>query len=235
MDGASGKVFNTLVFGNSHSIDGYNIWRTAFGDIPNHRIIWFGSTNKCREFREEKEKKRGDSKLCFERFSAVSSKSFLEQLDVVVFNSKEPFSRKKDPDYRLFRKMREVNPDIRFIILSDYITSSQDCSYIYNRYQDFSMCAHPDFAVRETDAATLSEYSTRLQSAIRELDPYYIDKWSLLCKNEHSTSCKTHVGDIPFTYDKHHLSVEFAEYVGSLIRRNHSEAMRARKLLPPLP
>ena len=57
------------------------------------------------------------------------------------------------------------------------------------------------------------------------LSPKIIDKFSLLCVTE--GKCETSAAGKPFTYDKHHLSFEFAQHIAEKIRQIYGDTMLA--------
>ena len=58
-----------------------------------------------------------------------------------------------------------------------------------------------------------------LREAFEQLNAIIISKWDLLCDDRNMTSCATKSPDgVPMTYDEHHLSYEFARYLGAKMK-----------------
>ena len=219
------RPIQALTFGDSHEPDGYNIWRTAYGDNPSLNIIRFGMNNHCVKYYLAEEKHHSDSTRCFERIAGLRTPEIVNKLDMVIYSSNKPFSKSKNEDYNLFAAMKKVNPDLRIIILGGYLNTSKDCSYIYGLMGNSSHCGRGDFLVYGPDKERAEFNKWKKRPFNEMLSPKIIDKFSLLCVTE--GKCETSAAGKPFTYDKHHLSFEFAQHIAEKIRQIYGDTMLA--------
>ena len=89
-------------------------------------------------------------------------------------------------------------------------------------------CAIP---TRSSDACAATEHVTyfedkpeaqELFNEFMALEPLYIDRVDLLCRDRILHTCQTSTPDgIPAFYDSHHHSLEFSQYAGRLYTERH--------------
>lgn len=209
-----------LIIGNSHEPDGYNIWRQAYSS-PDTNIVSFGTTNKCGRFIKSPELDIPDRRKCKPRLKALLSEEFLNSLDVVVYSSNRPFSSDKESIFEILTKMKRANPSIEFIFLGGYFNLKKDCSFYIDKYGNPEACLTPDFIHYDDSAevAAIDEWVGSSQAKL--LNPRYVNKFELLCEGG-SAICRASEQGIPFTYDKHHLSLEFAKMLGSKLSEKYA-------------
>ncbi|UHQ57163.1 acyltransferase family protein [Microbulbifer sp. YPW16] len=210
----------TLVIGNSHQPDGYNMWKRAF-DTPEQNIISFGSTNTCNAFIEDAGADVPDKRKCAERFRYLRDESFVQSLDIVVYNSNRPFARNKDSLFRLFTEMKAVNPEIQFVVLGGYFNLRRDCSYYIGQAGEMGACLDPDYITYGPDDESEAFAAWSGSDVAQVLQPLYINKFELMCEKG---DCAESVNGVPFTYDQHHLSLEFSLAFGDAIAREYQLA-----------
>ncbi|NNE59186.1 MAG: hypothetical protein HKN36_13855 [Hellea sp.] len=59
----------------------------------------------------------------------------------------------------------------------------------------------------------------------KELEYLYISRIELLCENRKLENCLTHAGNEPVSYDKHHLSLGYAQMIGDLIGQTYASEL----------
>ena len=203
----------TLVFGNSHEPDGYNIWYQAQGSETNN-MITFGTINKCEKFLKDIDSEADDDRNCRQRITKLKDSEFIQSLDTVVFSSNQPFHENKAESYDLLVELKSINPKLQIIVIGGYFNLKKDCSFYIGQSGSIESCLDPDKVKygREDEVNAYAKWQESEYATI--LAPIYIDKFSMLCAEK---TCASSVGDIPFTYDQHHLSLEFAQLIGSLL------------------
>lgn len=207
----------TLVLGNSHAIDGYNTWVTAF-DSPDENVIWFGSFNRCEAFVNDIAADYPDTNHCVARFSALRDKDLIGKLTSVVVSVKEPFAPDTDLTYGVVAEMKAVNPRLKVFIIGGYFHLARDCSYYMSIYGSADECLREEF-IEYAQHEEQAHKATWLSGKYRErLEPVYVDKFDLVCRDG---KCPSSTGGVPFTYDKHHLSLEFAQLIGAHLKQKY--------------
>lgn len=205
----------TLLFGNSHEPDGYNIWHSAY-QTPEHNIISFGTTNGCADFFVNIDSHVPDTRKCRERITKLKDSVFVKSLDTIVYSSNKPFSINKTGSYDLLAELKEINPDIQIIIMGGYFNIKKDCTFYINSSNSLDSCLTPEY-IKYSREDEKSAYTKWKQSKyVRLLNPIYVDKFSLMCPNK---TCIASTRGIPFAYDQHHLSLEFSQLIGKKLAK----------------
>jgi hypothetical protein len=156
----------------------------------------------------------------------LNDDAFVQRLDAVVYSARYPFSANKQMFLDVFQSLRDRKPDLRFLIFGDYIITEVACAELINRFGSSQACRDPRVVANPQMTDT-----GELKAAFENLDAVIVNKWSLLCPGGRLSSCATETPDgVPMFYDTHHLSPEFARYLGARMR--DSEAYR-RQLLGP--
>lgn len=211
----------TLIFGNSHEPDGYNIWQRAFGDAD-HNIISFGTVNHCGAFLQDLDAELPDKRYCRERIRTLLDKSFIRSLDTLVVSSNNPFAPNKDKFFDVVVQLKKNNPALHVVVLGGYFNLGKDCSYYIDQYGSSRACLNSEFVTvgPQAEKAALQRW---LDTKTAEfLKPEYISKFDLLCRQGH---CLAEAGGVPFTYDRHHLSLEFALEIGDRLSEAYAGGM----------
>lgn len=207
----------TLVFGNSHEPDGYNIWRTAFAN-EQHNVMTFGTVNGCEAFMKNINAAVPDDRQCVKRLQQLVSPEFARNLDYIVLSSNKPFAHNKTIGFHVIAQVLRLNPEIKVILLGGYLNLKQDCSYYIEAEQNLHACNNPEYITysRETEIRHRKEERYRVLTALT--DVYYISKFDLLCQAD---DCPVYANREPFTYDKHHLSFGFSVALGEKLRKRY--------------
>ncbi len=193
-----GEFPHGLVLGNSHVVDGLNILRTVY---PTHALS-FIDMNGCADLHSETK----NSARCKDPTNLRLSADYLRSFDYVVISIRTTDAR-TPTTVALIDHMHAVGVR-NVIILGNYLSTEidfDDALQMYGR-----------------DTTTLVRFTQYPKQAERQLSIaaersgyLFVDKFALLCD---SGVCPlmTPAG-VPFTYDKHHLTFEFATYIAPIL------------------
>lgn len=213
------RPIQALVLGNSHEPDGYNFFRAAFGDRTDFNLIFFGTVNECDDMQPAADGGWiSRTPACAQRMAALFEPGFVGQLDILIYSSNRPFAEGTAATapgnvLSMIASLKARNPDIRVVTLGGYLNTSADCARLINQTGDPDICRSPEHVVEfedEPDRAPL------FQEAMAVTD-VFIDRIGLLCAERRLERCLVQTPEgVPAMYDRHHLSLEFAEMAGRL-------------------
>ncbi|MGO4549741.1 acyltransferase family protein [Lysobacter sp. 2RAF19] len=197
-------VRNVLVIGDSHGPDALNAMASLYpkdnyalstlGGCPPHRDIaqLMGRANPTLPACE---------KLNRQRFDV----GYLKQFDYVVVTVLFAWYKPSDlQQYIEFLKQAGVR---RVIVIGGYLTMSDDLPELINQYGFDQAKLQPFIRGQTHDDA-------QLRAATEAAGYLYVSKFDALCHKD--GACDLFDDDrVPFTYDKHHLSVRFAQKVAA--------------------
>ncbi|MBK6740039.1 MAG: acyltransferase [Haliea sp.] len=208
MDGSQTDV---LVFGNSHEADGYNFILSGYGSSEQLQLIKFGEINKCGAMTKTERGWTAESEGCRHRLDTLFSERFLKNLDVVVFSFYLPYSITNASSVRILEDLRRKKPDLKIVIFGGYIGMKEECSYILNKSGKSATCRERS----NVDYFEKDPSSRKMYPRLAALTDAYIDRVGLHCIGRRLETCETETPDgVPFLYDRHHASLEFATYGG---------------------
>nr|WP_010133491.1 acyltransferase family protein [Microbulbifer agarilyticus] len=207
----------TLLLGNSHEPDGYNIWHAAYS-AEDQNIITFGTVNRCGPFMKDINSDQPDKRNCRERINGLRDEEFVKSLDLVVYSANMPFGRNKAEIWEELVAIKRVNPAVEVVILGGYFNLEKDCSFFIGRSGTMDSCLEPSSIsyTREDEYRELAKWRGSREAEL--LNPRYIDKFALMCGGE---VCESSAGAVPFTYDRHHLSLEFSLELGERLKSRY--------------
>lgn len=207
------NVQRVLFLGNSHEPDAFNFVRAGYGGRGDLEFIRFGTVNRCPELRLTDADIWASRGRCQLRLDVFNRADFLASLDYLVYSARFPFSGNKQTLYEMIAWVKARNPDIRVITMGGYLNTDIPCVRIVNETGSARGCASPEHIFR-TGA---DDDDGGLYTAIMELTDVFIDRMALLCADERVETCLVETPEgIPFSYDEHHLSREFAEMSGRM-------------------
>jgi hypothetical protein len=200
-------VRNVLVIGDSHAPDALNGLHALYpkdnyvlselGGCPPHPdiAVFMGHANPLLAQCEQRNKMRYDV-------------AYLRQFDYVVVNvlfnwNKPVWYQPADlRNYVVFLQQAGVK---RVIVLGGYFTTTADLPELINQY-GFDQTKLQPFVVGPT------QDDANLRAATEAAGYLFVSKVDALCHKD--SGCELFDADrVPFTYDKHHLSVPFAEKI----------------------
>ncbi len=222
---------NVLVIGNSHEPDGFNFFEAGYGRDPDIQFIRFEQTNRCK-FGKEKGRiiAQGTRKFCQERVDKLADAAVVNKIQVIVYSANRPFEANKYFTLALLNQMKKLNPDLKLISMGGYINNQTPCFRIINETGNTASCM-----TSETISYTpLDDKDGTLFQAFMDSTDYYLDKGDLLCGEDIPASCESQASNRkPYTYDEHHLSLEFAQYAGRKFADENPNLLRELAGLSP--
>lgn len=212
-----------LVLGNSHEPDGYNFFRAGYARHNDLRFVLFGTTNRCGELGLVDSRVVSDRTGCQQRLDALFDPGLLATIDWVIYAANKPFASEpkeasKQHMLLLLSRLKAAKPELRVITLGGYINTDVDCALLINQARSTDACKNPE---RVSYFAAHPEHEGYYRD-IMALTDYYVDRVGLLCPGRELSACPTSTADgTPAFYDRHHLSLEFAEMSGRLYAKQH--------------
>ena len=209
----SSKNTQVLIFGNSLEPDGYNITEQIV-DREKTNLILFGGTNFCNIEIDDfgvvssKSQKYG----CDERTAVFNDNRFIRSLDIIVYSSNIPFAPNKVPDWALFRHLKTINPELKFVVIGSYFNTRLECAEISNHFDDTGACA----SLEQISYAGNEEVEYGRKEGLADgLDFLYLDKFKALCSDvSNFDTCLTRTKTEPMFYDQLHMSLSFSQLLG---------------------
>ncbi|MAI90449.1 acyltransferase [Ponticaulis sp.] len=203
---------NVLFLGNSHEPDAYNFISAGYGDDPTLNFITFGQINRCQNQRREAQGWRTDNADCQARLDALFDPEFVNQLDVVVYGANKPFDPNKNTLFTMMADLKDIHEgELPIILYGGYINTNVPCSRIIEETGSTDGCNDAEnVSYFETDPTNEAMYAEMMS-----LTDFYVDRIEVNCPGRELAACETQTPDgVPYAYDEHHLSLEFAEYAG---------------------
>ena len=213
------RPFQILVIGNSLEPDGYTFLEGAIGKNENIALTRFDQVNRCNLVVEDGHvKATGQRKGCQERIDLLMTREVANHFDGVLYIANNPFIGNKKPLLEMIKSMRTSNPEIKIMTMGNYINTKIVCSRLYNESGTLKSCVDPS----NVKSSPLRDIEGRLRAEYLEITDIFIDRGKLLCGDNIPEDCETETPDgVPFMYDTHHLSYEFAYYSGQkYVREN---------------
>jgi len=213
-----------LFFGNSHSIDSYNMFDMFLGDSPGYNLIYVPHTWDCRWTEKPKGIVESENAECLYAAGKLSSKTFLENIDVLVVSFFEMDTR--GARYLpMIDEMRKKNPDIQIIMMGGFIGVRPNyCSELINKLGDYGACKDEKYVTYwggdEEDFLMSKDFTKR--------NYLYVDKISILCGPGRSLKdCKMRTEEELLFYDGDHFSLSGAHYFGKLLADRYREQLNS--------
>lgn len=226
----NGSHIDVLFLGNSHEPDGFNFIKAGYEASDPLQLIKFGTLNDCSRMEKIDQRWVTDNADCQKRLDILLNPQFLKNLEVVVFSSYRPFSGSagNKTSLDILEDMRRVNPNLKIVVFGGYIGTKEDCSYLLNKSGKSSSCRDPE----NVDYFENDPSSYLVFKRLSGIADAYIDRVDLHCTERTLETCETQTPDgTPFSYDRHHASLEFATYGGKKYASEHSDFFR--RLLGP--
>ena len=203
-----------LFLGNSHEPDAYNFVLGGYGHREDLELVRFGTINQCPGLGLSPGGVwTSDLRRCQRRLDVFNRAEFLNSLDYLVYSARFPFQENKNVLRDMIAWVRRQNPDVRVITMGSYFSTDIPCARIVNRAGRLDACSMPRHIVHFADAPEEGP----LYASVMALTDVFIDRVDLLCRERRVSTCLVETPEgIPFSYDEHHLSREFAEMSGRM-------------------
>lgn len=216
-DPSDDKNKNILVIGDSHGMDGLNIFYQAYPDF-HYTILELGGcppmipedTGLLAPNHPDREK---CIQLNIDRFNRIKQENYAAILISILFEWYKP--------EHLMHAINQIKRDnnVKVIVLGNFIHLNRDFTDIFN--QNVSIDGHPE----------LVKHFALYEDELRAIAPgnfLYISKTELLCNSDTIDSCKLWFDDVPFTYDQHHLSYEASGYIAKRLKEKYGDILLSR-------
>ena len=218
-----------LFIGNSHEPDAYNIVATAAGIKKLRSPVLFGTINGCRDLTATQDWAASSDPDCQERLTDLRSSLDTTHWQTVVYGARKPYAQNKEPLVRMLETIKALNPETRLVVIEDYLSTTHLCATLINRYGSAAACRDPNFI---EFLPGFSEYTMPMLARVEAITDNAFDKVDLLCRGSLPESCPTQTpAGHPFSIDRHHLTLEFAEWVG--IKLSEANPLWLRELQNP--
>ena len=210
---------NQLLFiGNSHNIDGYNIFRTITKDNKKYNLMYSGSSYYCKYKINSQSVIASESGKCTSGAVNLNSIDFIKNIDTLVVNI---FKIKEwgGTETKIIKKIKSINPEINIVLIGGYIGLRPNlCRELVNKFGQTDICKHEKFV----SFWGKTEKNWVLKQSFAETNFLYIDRISLLCgKQRELSKCKSLVNDELIFYDGDHFSLAGSKYVSELIYKEY--------------
>jgi len=187
-----------LIIGDSHAIDALNALYAVFPDTQ----FYLSQLGACPPVRDV-EQRVGANFSNLAQCKALTEKRFdlayLRQFDAIAINVL--YVRYDAADLQAYLQFLHAGGIQKVIVFGDFVTLTRDMSEIVSQH-GYSAAAIEQF--RDTKPAR----DPRLRSVTEDMGYFYISKYDVFCPDG---TCKwIDEAQIPFTYDKSHLSFPYA-------------------------
>lgn len=192
------KKFNVLIMGDSHAVDALNAMYAVFPDFD-YSMSEFGGCPPTKRMTELVSRTFPDLDKCVNLNKTRFNIGYLKQFDAIIINvlfgwyPVEELNR-----YTTFLKKSGIK---KVVVIGGYFETKSQLPLLINQ-----------FGFNENkvlgDIVSTSETEPALQKITKDLGYLYISEKKSLCILSKCTYWKL---GIPFTWDSHHLSFEFAE------------------------
>ena len=192
------EKFNVLIMGDSHAVDALNAMYAVFPDFD-YSMSELGGCPPTKRMTELVPRTFPDLDKCVELNKTRFDVEYLKQFDAIVINvlfgwyPQEELNR-----YTVFLKKSGIK---KVIVFGGYFETKSELPVLINQY-GFSE------NIVLGDVIPIDETDLVLQESTENLGYLFISKKKSLCI---LSNCSYWKSSIPFTWDSHHLSFEFAE------------------------
>lgn len=200
-----------LFFGNSHEPDGYNFMRAGYpAEMDTLNTVNFGTVNECSHLSRTASGWQSSNSSCQARLDQLFQDDFIHNLDLIVFSEHHTFKSWNENNLKIISDLKAQNKAIRVLVISDYLETHTPCVNILNDTGDITPCFADSNIAYNPDVARQELYP-----AYKHLFAFAINRMHFLCTNTETSSCLSSTQNgIPFSFDKHHNSLEFAQMSG---------------------
>jgi hypothetical protein len=199
--------FNVLIMGDSHAVDALNAMYSVFPDFD-YSMSELGGCPPTKRMTELVPRTFPDLDKCVNLNKTRFDIEYLKQFDAIVINVLFGWYPPKELNrYTSFLKESGVK---KVVVFGGYFETKSELPVLINEF------GFNENKVLE-DIISTSETDPVLQKLTNNVGYLYISKKKSLCGLSDCTYWKS---GIPFTWDSHHLSFEFAE---SLLKEQKGE------------
>jgi peptidoglycan/LPS O-acetylase OafA/YrhL len=213
------KMKTILFFGNSHEPDGLNFVSAGYPDqLALYRIVLFGTINDCQDLVYVNGHWRSENKSCQARLDNLFDKQFLNKLSLIVYSAHYTFLPWSNQALEIIQDLKAANSNIKVVAFSDYIETKVPCVKLLNESGTTSSC----FSEENIAYAPFDYKSQELYIDFHHIFDTFIDRMKLLCTGAVPQTCQAaSVNGTPYSFDTHHISLDFSEMSGKLYAKEN--------------
>lgn len=201
-----------LFLGNSHEVDGYNIVTSALAATPHRPLFIFGSINDCRKLTVEKNWVYSKEPPCQRRISALRNSLETVEWHTIVYSARRPYGENKAALITILETIYSRQPYVQIVVIEDYLSTRRACASLINQFESTQACAALNHL---SGLPGVVEDSMPFAMRVAAITKFKLDKVDLLCGKNPPESCPTQTPlGHPVSMDEHHLTFEFAQWVG---------------------
>lgn len=193
----AGRV-NALILGDSHAIDALNAFEKIY---PNHNFVMseLGGCPPYRDIGKITQPNHPGLEKCKDINVLRFDTEYLKRFDYIVINVL--FGWYTPEHLREYLDFLKENKISKVVVIGDYLVLKKDMYELLNEY-GFNSVALSKWIDRSASVEAI------LRPEVGGEGYFYLSKRNALCKGD---TCELFDrNNIPFTYDQHHLSYEFA-------------------------
>lgn len=222
-----------LIIGNSHEPDGFNILTSALAGGREHTLVNFDSINGCGDLIVIDDWAQSSESGCQRRLDALKQAMSNIQWKAVILSNRrsaggwstDPLSaavlERKKALINIIATIKANQPLTEVIVFGDYLSTTRDCALLINQYQDMAACSRPP-NLEPPPWGGLP--NGPLGEDLEEITDHFFDKMALLCPSGQIDSCAgTTTDGHPIAVDRHHLTFEFATFIGERLKADNPE------------
>lgn len=219
---------SVLFIGNSHEPDAFNIIAAAVGSANLRPSVLFGTINGCSDLIVTEDWVSTPNFDCQERLSALRASLQTTHWHTIVYGARKPYAKNKEPLVQILETIRANQPGSRLVLIDDYLSTTRPCAALINHFGSSKLCGAASYI---EGLPGFSDYEMPMRPRLEAIIDVSLDKTALLCGDILPSSCPTQTPDgHPFSIDQHHLTFEFAQWIGAKLSNEHPqwlEALRA--------
>jgi hypothetical protein len=195
----------------------------VFARYEGVNLVSFGTIKTCRDLEKRNGRFNAKASDCMKRVNALLSEKVVDSLDLIVYSANRPYKNISRPMLDLIEALGERRPELPLVVISGYLITHRECAWLINQTGSASACSEPE----NLKYVGVTPENGDLFDRLHPLTDLYIDRIDLLCeKRDEVATCMTSTpAGTPAFYDKHHLSLEFAEMSGRLYERRFPGAI----------
>jgi len=222
-----------LFIGNSHEPDAFNILVGALGMANLRGSISFGSIDGCRELVSNRDWASSTTPDCQRRLDALRALLDDIRFKAIVYSARRPYRNNKEALVNILDTIKSRQAGVPLVTFEDYFSTRTDCASLINHYGSDRACGRLE---NLEHFPGLIPDATPLKERVSALSDYRFSKLELLCGDNRPGSCPTSTPDgDPVFVDGHHLTREFAVWIGRLLAQQNPTWLQAVAATPPDP
>ncbi len=203
---------NILILGDSHALDAFN----AFVSVaPSHNYI-MNAVGGCPPLVPQDlgfiKPAHPNFAVCQKLSRQRNNPAFIRRFDVIVISLHYV---SYTPDYlRRYLTFVRAHSSAKIIILGSYIVLKRDCALIAVK-EGAAGCIDPK------NVSSFAGFEDELAAIAAEFGAVFISKREIFCGEGDLQNCRFEIDGVPFTADRHHLTLPFAHEMGTWIKQHH--------------